>query len=54
MGRKKIVDRVIEEYIPKKRCKTEGCKNRKAVDKVYCLSCFYTLNKKGKKNKDNK
>lgn len=34
----------IPEYIPKNRCKTEACPNRKVVN-LYCLSCYYSINK---------
>jgi hypothetical protein len=32
------------EYVPKNRCNTESCTNRKVVD-LYCLSCYYSINK---------
>lgn len=34
----------IPEYVPKNRCKTEGCTNRKVIE-LYCLSCYYLINK---------
>lgn len=38
------------EYIPKNRCKTENCQNRKIFN-GYCLSCYYMANKPLKKKK---
>lgn len=34
----------IPEYVPKNRCKTENCTNRKALES-YCFTCYYLINK---------
>jgi len=52
MGKKRTCDKVIEEYKPKRRCETEGCKNRRSVENK-CLSCYYSYKKK-KINEKNK
>lgn len=32
------------EYVPKNRCKTENCTNRRVIDGS-CLTCYYVINK---------
>lgn len=42
MGKKKKTEE--KEYVPKKRCSTEGCLNRQIIGKK-CLSCHYSEKK---------